>query len=372
MTIDSSEFSELDRAFMTRALEVAQKARFNASPNPAVGCVLVRDGVVVGEGCTQPPGGPHAEIVALNNCDDTHGTTAYTTLEPCAHYGRTGPCCDALIEAGVSRVVAALEDPFEQVRGEGFARLRAAGVEVVVGVLEDQARTLHAGFITRLETGRPWVTVKIAASLDGATALANGQSKWITCSKARADVHRMRACSDVVVTGAGTIVADDPMLTARVDSDWPLTQPRAVVLDSRFRSPAEAHVMQRDSLVYTLADVEVPADALFEHAVLPPDDVAGLSLSALLDDLGSRNVNDVMVEAGAQLSGGFIRAGLADRVVLYQAHKLMGSRSRGMVDLGELTRMDEVIDVELLDTHRLGECTKIVFGFGTKVSRPNE
>lgn len=361
--IDTSEFSDLDRTFMARALAVAERARCNTSPNPAVGCVLVRDGQVVAEGWTQPPGGPHAEIVALKNCANPAGTTAYTTLEPCAHHGRTGPCCDALIKAGVSKVVAALQDPFDQVSGQGFARLRAAGVEVVVGVMEDEARKLHAGFMSRLERGRPWVTLKIAASLDGATALANGQSKWITCAKARADVHLLRACSDVVVTGVGTVIADDPMLTARPDSDLSVSQPRTVVLDSELRAPLTSNVYQRNSLVYTLPGTPVPADAVFEHAVLPAVEGNGLSLSALLADLNSRDINDVMVEAGADLSGAFIRAGLVDRLVLYQAPRLMGCGARGMVDLGQLTRMDQVVDLELLESHRVGECTKMVFGF---------
>ncbi len=349
--------------FMRRALELATRGSYSASPNPSVGCVLVRDSRIIGEGWTQRPGEPHAEIMALASCSDPVGTTAYVTLEPCAHRGRTGPCCDALIEAGVSRVVAAIEDPFPQVSGQGFARLRDAGIDVEIGLLADEARKLHRGFIHRQVTGRPLVRVKIAASLDGATALANGKSKWITCAQARADVHELRAASDVVVTGAGTVIADDPQLTARgLAPDLEVTQPRAVVLDSTLRSPLSAQVFQRRSLVYTALSATVPDGVEFEHASLPADDSGtGLNLAALLDDLGRRQINEVMVEAGPQLSGAFIRAGLADQIVVYQAPRLMGQGARGMVDLGEITSMDQVIDLELLEATRVGTCTRMVF-----------
>ncbi len=341
---------------------IAERARYSASPNPGVGCVLVKDGHIVAEGWTQPPGGAHAEIVALDKCDDAKGTTAYVTLEPCAHTGRTGPCSEALVKAGVCKVVAALEDPFPQVSGSGFARLRAAGVDVQTGLLEDQARKVHAGFLCRQRTGRPYVRLKIAASLDGATALANGQSKWITCDAARADVHEQRAISDVVVTGVGTVVADNPMLTARLESDLTLTQPRTAVLDSDFRSPPESHVFKRHSLVYTLASTEVPEGVVFEHATLPAStDRQGLDLKVLLDDLGRRGINNVLVEAGATLSGAFVRQNLVNELVLYQAPRLMGSAARGMLDLGTLTSMAEVIDLNLVSSTQIGSCTKMIF-----------
>lgn len=359
--VDDTAQAASDEIFMARAISVAGHARYSTSPNPGVGCVLVRDGRVIGEGWTQPPGQMHAEIMALNACEDARQSTAYTTLEPCAHTGRTGPCCDALIEAGVSRVVAALQDPFAEVSGRGFARLAEAGVEVAVGCMADQARELHAGFLSRVERGRPWVTVKIAASLDGATALANGHSQWITGSEARADVHRLRAASDVIVTGAGTVVADNPRLNARSDVSDRVTQPRAVVLDSGLRSPANSQVLQRDSLVYTREHTVVGDAVAFEHATLPVDASGGLDLSALLADLSRRSVNTVMVEAGAELSGAFIQSGLADRLVLYQAPRLMGADARGMLDLGGLTRMDQVIDLELLGRQQVGNCSKMTF-----------
>lgn len=346
---------------MARAIEVAANARFNTSPNPGVGCVLVRHGNILAEGWTQPPGKPHAEIMALNACDDAHGATAYVTLEPCAHTGRTGPCAGALIDAGVTRVVAALEDPFDRVSGEGFKRLQDAGVEVTTGVMASEARELHAGFLSRIERGRPWMTLKIAASLDGATALANGQSQWITNAQARADVHWMRAASDVVLTGAGTVVADNPRLTARLDSELNIDQPRAVVVDSQFRSPVASHVFQRHSLLYTAPSVSVDSQLPVEHATLPERDGGGLDLQALMADLGTREVNTVMVEAGAVLSGACVRAGLVDRLVVYQAPRLMGSGTRGMFDLGELTRMDQVIDLQLIDAQYIGDCSKMVF-----------
>ena len=362
MSTETRKFSASERAFMARAIEVARRGQYAAAPNSSVGCVLVRDARIVAEGWTQRPGLPHAEIVALSNCADPAGTTAYVTLEPCAHYGRTGPCVDALIKAGVNRVVAALKDPFPEVGGKGIQRLQAAGIDVRVGLLADEASELHAGFIRRQLSGRPFVRVKIAASLDGATALANGQSKWITCEQARADVHALRAASDVVVTGAGTVIADDPMLNARLDTELDMVQPRAVIMDSTLRSPPTAKVFQRNSLVFTLAATPVTDDVAFEHAILPAaSNGSGLDLSALLDELGRREINDVLVEAGAGLSGAFIQAGLADRLVIYQAPRLMGQGARGMVDLGQLTSMDQVIDLELIESTRVGSCTKMEF-----------
>lgn len=348
---------------MRRALALARLAAYSVSPNPSVGCVLTRADAIVGEGWTQPPGGAHAEIKALSTCTDPRGTTAYVTLEPCAHTGRTGPCCEALIEAGVARVVAAIEDPFEAVRGRGLARLREAGVDVQLGLLADEARRHHAGFLTRVATGRPFVRVKIAASLDGATALSNGESKWITGEAARRDVHWLRAASDAVVTGVGTVIADNPMLTARLDQSHtePLrvTQPRAVLLDSDFSSPPQSNLLQRDSLVFTAPDTDVPAGA-FEQAALPRAG-RGLDLGALLDELGRRQHNEVLVEAGPRLTGAFIEARLLDELIVYQAPRLMGAGARTMANIGPFSSMDDVIQLTPVASERVGDCTKMTF-----------
>ncbi|MEJ2481478.1 MAG: bifunctional diaminohydroxyphosphoribosylaminopyrimidine deaminase/5-amino-6-(5-phosphoribosylamino)uracil reductase RibD, partial [Acidihalobacter sp.] len=323
-----SRFSASDSAHMARALQLARRGLYTTHPNPRVGCVVVRDGEVVGEGWHERTGEPHAEVHALRAAGEgARGAIAYVTLEPCSHYGRTPPCSDALLEAGVARVVVAMRDPNPRVAGQGLARLAAAGVETASGLMEAEARALNPGFISRMERGRPWVRVKSAMSLDGRTAMASGESQWITGAEARADVQRWRAQADAVLTGSGTVLGDDPSLNVRLAAadlgiEGDVRQPLRVVLDTKLSTPpgarmfglpgkvllfaAEGAVARRGALEASGAEIcEVPADE------------SGLDLEAMLRELGAREINEVHVEAGARLSGALITAGLVDELVLY-------------------------------------------------------
>lgn len=356
-----SAFGERDRAWMERALRLAERGLWTARPNPMVGCVLVRDGAVVGEGWHARAGGPHAEAVALQQAREyARGATAYVTLEPCAHYGRTPPCADALVQAGVARVVAAMGDPFPRVDGAGFARLQAAGIEVASGLMEAQARELNRGFLARVERGRPWLRIKLAASLDGRTALASGESKWITGQAARDDVQRWRARSAAILTGAGTVLADDPALTVRMAGDEAFLPPLRVVLDSGLRSLAAGRV--REGAAPTLylhgPDAVPPVGLQAEFAALPLRD-GHVDLEAALRLLGERGVNEVQVEAGPVLCGALLRAGRVDELLLYQAPLLLGDDARplfaapGTGTLAQRPRLDLVEEVHFGDDRRL-------------------
>ncbi|MBM3115549.1 bifunctional diaminohydroxyphosphoribosylaminopyrimidine deaminase/5-amino-6-(5-phosphoribosylamino)uracil reductase RibD [Jeongeupia naejangsanensis] len=318
---------------MQQALRLAAKGLYTTTPNPRVGCVIVKDGAVIGEGWHVRAGEPHAEVHALRMAGDAaHGATAYVTLEPCSHHGRTPPCADALVQAGVARVVAAMTDPNPQVAGRGLARLAAAGIETASGILEAEARELNVGFISRMLRGRPWTRIKLAASLDGRIALNDGQSKWITGSAARADVQRWRARSCAMLTSAETVLADDARLTVR---DFAVErQPLRVVVDSRLRTPADAALLQTKGVLIAAA-VDGPQRAALEatgaEVVLLPGADARVDLMALLDLLGSRGINELTVEAGGVLAGGLLQAGLADELLLYQAPVLIG-QGRAMAD----------------------------------------
>ena len=334
-----TEFSPQDTAHMRRALDLAAQGRFSTSPNPRVGCVIARGGQIVGQGFHLQAGTPHAEVHALRQAGElARGATAYVTLEPCAHYGRTPPCAEALIAAGVGRVVAAMRDPNPQVAGKGFAMLEAAGIATVSGLLADEARELNRGFLSRIERGRPFVRIKTAASLDGKTALSDGRSQWITDSAARADVQILRAESCAVLTGIGTVLADDPQLNVR---DFPtLRQPLRIVLDSRLRlSPA--HRIAGDggaTLVITLApdDGRFAAHPAVRVRTLPDDGSGRIHLAALLALLAAEEqIGELMVEAGATLAGEFLRQDLADEIVHYQAPKMLGSGARELFRLPE-------------------------------------
>jgi diaminohydroxyphosphoribosylaminopyrimidine deaminase/5-amino-6-(5-phosphoribosylamino)uracil reductase len=337
---------------MRRALALAALASHISMPNPRVGCVLFKDGVMIGEGHTQPAGQDHAEVQALKDCAkrglDPRGATAYVTLEPCSHFGRTPPCADALVRAGVARVVAAMLDPNPLVAGKGFARLQAAGISVLPGLYEPEARELNIGFVSRIERGRPWLRLKIAASLDGKTALANGQSKWITGREARADVQHWRARSCAMLTGIGTVLADDPQLTVReLDGQpWPhARQPLRIILDSHLQTPPHAKVLAVPGVLIVHADANDTARARAlqvagaELLALPGSD-GRVDLVALLPLLGQRQINEVTVEAGACLNGALLQAGVVDEVVLYQAPLLLGDAARGMAGfaLDDLSR----------------------------------
>jgi diaminohydroxyphosphoribosylaminopyrimidine deaminase/5-amino-6-(5-phosphoribosylamino)uracil reductase len=336
-------FSEADRGFMLRAIELAKNGLFTTDPNPRVGCVLVRDGKVVGEGWHARAGGPHAEPAALANAGDAaRGATAYVSLEPCNHHGRTPPCSEALIGAGVSRVVYAVADPNPKAVGGG-ARLAAAGIRVESGLLAEEAAQLNPGFLRRNRGGLPWVRVKIAASIDGRTALANGESRWITSKAARTDAQYGRARSSVVLTGVGTVLADDPAMNVRVpESD---RQPLRVVLDSQLRTPPESRLVDREGRMLVIA---VQADAgrraalerVGVEVVVLPASGGRPDLGEVLKLLAARGANEVWVEAGATLAGEFVRQGLFDELVIYLAPTLLGPDARSLLALPPLAALE--------------------------------
>ncbi|MBS0506110.1 MAG: bifunctional diaminohydroxyphosphoribosylaminopyrimidine deaminase/5-amino-6-(5-phosphoribosylamino)uracil reductase RibD [Proteobacteria bacterium] len=355
--------------FITQALGLAAQALLLSNPNPRVGCVIARsDGTVLGQGFTQQAGGPHAEVVALRDAaargHDVRGTTAYVTLEPCAHQGRTGPCCDALIQAGMGRVVASIADPNPQVAGQGFARLRAAGVDVLVGPGAHEARELNLGFFSRMVRGIPWVRMKAAASLDGVTALANGASQWITSPAARADGHAWRARACAVLTGIGTVLEDDPLLNVR-EVATP-RQPHLVIVDSRLQTPPTArlfNVPDRRVFIYAAHNDQAKAQALQERGatvVQLPNAHGKVDLPALLRDLGPRGVNELHLEAGHKLNGSFLREGLVDELLLYLAPLLLGSGAHGLASWGPLQALSEGLRLEFHDVQAIGPDLRLV------------
>jgi diaminohydroxyphosphoribosylaminopyrimidine deaminase/5-amino-6-(5-phosphoribosylamino)uracil reductase len=352
-----------DSEWMAQALRLAERGLYTTSPNPRVGCVLVRKGIVVGEGWHERAGEPHAEVHALRAAGEAaRGATAYVTLEPCSHHGRTPPCADALIEAGVTRVVVAVQDPNPQVAGQGIAKLREAGIEVECGLMEAAARELNIGFFTRMTRGMPWVRSKIAASLDGRTALANGESKWITGTAARQDVQHWRARSCAVLTGIGTVLADDPQLNVRelVTSRQPL---RAVV-DNTLRLPPNARLLQESGvMIYTITQDAQKIAALEQagaRVVVLPDVNGQVDAAAVLRDLAAQGCNEVLVEAGSKLNGALLQAGLVDELVLYLAPQFLGDMARGLARLGELTSLDQRINLEWQDVRHVGKDLRIV------------
>lgn len=356
--------------FITQALGLAAQALFLSNPNPRVGCVIAAgDGTVLGQGFTQQAGGPHAEVVALRDAAargcDVRGATAYVTLEPCAHQGRTGPCCDALIQAGVGRVVASIADPNPLVAGQGFARLRAAGVDVQVGPGAKEARELNIGFFSRMLRGMPWVRMKGAASLDGVTALANGASQWITAPAARADGHAWRARACAVLTGIGTVLEDDPLMDVR-EVATP-RQPHLVIVDSRLQTPPGARLFDvpgRRVLIYAAHEHPERASALRARGAvvtLLPNARGKVDLPALLRDLGTRvGVNELHLEAGHKLNGSFLREGLVDELLLYLAPLLLGSGAHGLASWGPLQALADGLRLEFHDLQRLGPDLRLV------------
>ena len=355
-------FSDADRAHMAQALALAARGLDTATPNPRVGCVLVRDGVTIGEGFHARAGLAHAEVNALIDAKsrglDPRGATAYVTLEPCNHTGRTGPCTEALIAAGVARVVAAMEDPNAAAR-RGVQRLREAGLAVDLGLMEREARELNAGYVSRLVRGRPWIRMKIAASLDGRTALSNGESRWITGEAARADGHRFRARACAVMTGIGTVLSDDPQLTVR---DVPATrQPLRVVVDRHGETPAAARVLaDGNALVVTAAAVSrawPPGIA----TIAIPDAHGRVDLSAMMRELARREINELHVEAGAGLNGALVAAGLVDEFLLYLAPCLIGDPARGMAAFpGGLAHLADRIALAIADVTRFGDDLRVI------------
>lgn len=343
---------------MAQALRLAERGLFTTTPNPRVGCVLVKDGRVLAEGWHEKAGGPHAEVAALQKVGlgDTAGCTAYVTLEPCSHHGRTPPCADALIAAGVARVVAAMQDPNPLVAGQGIEKLRAVGIEVASGLMETEARELNLGFVSRMTRGRPWLRLKIAASLDGKTALANGKSQWITGPDARRDAHAWRARSCALLTGIGTVKADDPRLTVR-EVETP-RQPLRVVVDSRLEISEEAAILAGGNCLIACA-VERPEKAARLAArgaevVVLANGQGKVDLPALLQELGRRGINEVMAEAGAKLNGSLLREGCVDELLIYQAPLLLGDAAQGMVDLGELTELTAAPRLTVIERRVVG------------------
>ncbi len=356
-------FSTDDHRFMAQALRLAERGLYSASPNPRVGCVIVRDGQVVGEGWHERAGTPHAEIHALQQAGEKmRGATVYVTLEPCSHHGRTPPCADALIAADVTRVVAAMRDPNPQVAGQGMARLARTGIQVEVGLMETQALEMNIGFVSRMTRDRPWVRLKAAASLDGKTALNNGVSKWITGPAARSDVQHWRARSCAILTGVGTVLADDPQMNVREIKTT--RQPLRVIVDSRLTTPPSAKILAGGNVLIACATddaakIQSLRAAGAEVLVLTGSD-GRVDLPRLLQVLAEREVNELMVEAGATLNGALLNAGLVDEIVLYLAPVLMGDAARGLFALPELQQMDQRKTLAVQDVRLVGQDIRVM------------
>ena len=349
--------------FMARALQLAERGLYSATPNPRVGCVIVRDGAIAGEGWHERAGGPHAEVMALAAAGErARGATAYVTLEPCHHHGRTPPCDEALIAAGITRVVAATLDPDPRTAGQGVARLRSAGMAVETGALEHAARALNRGFISRVTRGRPWLRMKIAASLDGKTALLNGKSRWITGEAARNDGHHWRARACAIMTGIGTVRDDDPQLTVRGVATS--RQPLRVVIDSRLELRPDARILEGGGVLVACA-VDDRAKALKlrnrgAEIVVIPNAAGKVELPALMHELGRRGINELHVEAGYQLNGSLLNEGCVDELLLYFAPCFIGDRARGMAALPELTDLAARLDLRIESTCMLGADIRIL------------
>ncbi len=354
----------VDARAMALALQLAERGLHTTDPNPRVGCVIIKDGKSVGEGWHERAGESHAEIHALRQAGSAaRGATVYVTLEPCCHHGRTPPCTDALVAAGVARVVAAMRDPNPQVAGQGLDALRRAGIEVEVGLMHDQAAALNPGFIRRMRGGRPYVRVKLAASLDGRTAMASGESKWITGEPARVDVHRFRARSSAVMTGIGTVLADDPALTVRFIATE--RQPRRVVVDSDLKLPLTARVVAEPGSVLVVTASESAErveklQAAGAEVLRLPGAHGKVDLASLLTHLGARQFNEVLVEAGANLCGALLAQHLVDELVIYFAPHLMGSQARGMFAIPGLEQMKDRMNLEVQDVRAVGRDWRVV------------
>lgn len=361
--------TSFDRQMMARALQLAERGRYWTRPNPHVGCVLTRDGAVIGEGFTQPAGGNHAEVEALQMAGDARGATAYVTLEPCSHQGRTGPCAEALVKAGVRRVVAAMEDPNPLVSGRGLARLQEAGVTVESGLLQVQAEAAMTGFILRMRRGWGRVRAKVAASVDGRTAMASGESQWITGAAARQDVQRLRAQSGAIVTGVGTVLADDCTLTVRSgELGLPATeaarvstvQPLRVVLDSAVRTPASANVLNELAPTLLCYDKSRSAPVIGVDSLGLPAGEFGLDLHVLMTALGERQCNEILVESGPRLTGAFLRAGLIDELIVYMAPVLLGSKANPLLCL-PLEQMSDKVPLTVKGIRQVGTDIRFIF-----------
>jgi len=358
------DFSADDYRYMARALQLAERGRYTTAPNPNVGCVIVSPaGEIVGEGWHERAGEGHAEVRALAEAGEAaHGARVYVTLEPCAHHGRTPPCAEALVEAGVGHVICAMHDPNPRVAGAGIEKLRAANIRVDEGLLEAQAEQLNAGFVKRMRSGLPRVVSKLAVGIDGRTAMASGESKWITGAAARADVHRLRALSGAVLTGSGTVLADDPRLNARSSDIDGVLQPLRAVADTGLRTPVDAQIVGGgQTVIYHAGGADESADKLAAAGATVVElaaTSAGLDPELLLRDLAAREINTVLVEAGPRLNGALLAGGWIDELIVYQAGKVMGGDARGMFDCPQLTEMANCPTLELIDMRRVGTDTR--------------
>lgn len=366
-----------DAFFMAQALRLAERGLYTTSPNPRVGAIIVQQGQLVGAGFHHRAGEPHAERLALAAAGEkAKGATAYITLEPCCHQGRTPPCTQGLIEAGVQRVVAAMADPNPLVAGQGLAKLQAAGIQVDTGLMEQAARALNPGFVKRMNTGLPWVRCKLAMSLDGRTAMASGESQWITGPKARQDVQRWRAQSCAILSGSGTILADNPSLSVRLDAaqlhdlgpEYPVRQPLRVILDSSLSASPQAEVFKQPGqtlIVCTQAALASTKAGLLEAAGARLEAIAvnqqGLDLQQLMRRLAALGLNEVWMEAGATLAGAMLQQGLVDELIIYMAPHLMGDAARGLVHLPGLDRLDQRIELKLKDVRQIGQDVRLMF-----------
>ncbi len=362
-----SLFTPADISFMSRALQLAERGLYTTAPNPRVGCVLVKDDEIVGEGWHEVAGGPHAEVVALKQAGgEARGATAYVSLEPCCHHGKTPPCSEALIAAGVSRVVAAMEDPNPRVAGEGLKQLQQAGIEVASGLLQAQAEALNPGFVQRMRIGRPFVRCKLAMSMDGRTAMASGESKWITGEAARRDVQHLRARSSAIMSGIGTVLADDPSLTVRSDSgELAARQPLRVILDPHLSTPESARFLQQPgkSLIVTATEdpeVQERLEQAGAEVVYMPHGPDAIDLHALMGLLVEREINEVQLETGAILSGAVLHAGIIDELVIYMAPKLMGDGARGLFHMPGLDKLADALSLDIRSIRAIGEDWRII------------
>lgn len=351
------EFSAVDHRMMARALTLAERGAFTTRPNPMVGCVIAQGEDIVGEGWHMRAGGPHAEVLALEAAGGAaKGATAYVTLEPCAHTGRTPPCSEALIKAGVARVVASIGDPHSKVAGRGFGDLEQGGVSVATGLMESAAREQNRGFLSRIERGRPWVRVKLAMSLDGRTALADGNSKWITSAEARADAHRWRARSGALLTASGTVLADNPHLTVRLDDDQEFVPPLRVVLDPGLALPARANLLDGAAPTLIVHDDEarVAAHLRSQERAVVASSGGRFDLAAVLELLAQRGINELQTEVGATLAGSLLAQGLVDELLLYVAPSILGERGLPLFAGFDLASMDDRHRFSWIDQRRVG------------------
>lgn len=365
-------FTAADHRYMAQALRLARRGLRSTRPNPAVGCVIVRDDTIVGEGWHAKAGGPHAEVVALRAAGrQANGATVYVTLEPCSHQGRTGPCVGALQEAGVTSVVAAMQDPYKEVSGRGFAALRAANIDVRSGLMERAARELNRGYLSRVERARPHVKLKVAASMDGASAMSSGESQWITGPEARRDVQRLRAQVGAIMTGVGTVLADDPSLTVR-DETLDVEQPHRVIVDTDLRTPVTAKVLGTSgkTLIYAARDGNAQAlRSAGAEVIVAARNEGGVACADVLADLAAREVNDVLVECGPTLAGSLLSERLVDELVVYIAPHIMGSETRRLFATPSWQSLSDRSDLDIQDVRMVGRDMRVTAALAGSTSR---